>query len=218
MFCGKCGKQAGTAPPPKPRKFCQGCGMELPEGMKFCQGCGHQAPGMGFSMPSGGSINIQAASGFIGDVTNKLGITLQRLAIAVTCLLGFIACLLPWYSVSAMGATASANAFSITRGGFGMNASIFNFFGFLSVIGFVVMLILCFIGNRGGPLGKLRIGCIVCAILCLLGVGICLVIFGSGDYKTLSSVAGGGIGFGLILALLMSLALGAIPFIKKLEG
>ena len=51
MFCGQCGKQAGTAPPPKPRRFCQGCGSELSDGLKFCQSCGQQVPGISLNIP-----------------------------------------------------------------------------------------------------------------------------------------------------------------------
>ncbi|MCL2628848.1 MAG: zinc ribbon domain-containing protein [Oscillospiraceae bacterium] len=220
MFCGKCGKQAGTAPPPKPKRFCQGCGSELIDGLKFCQSCGYQVPGMGFSMPSGGSLNIQAASSLVSGVSGKLGLSLQKMVIAVACVLGVIACFLPFFRSSAMGITVTANAFSISGGALGAltGGNVMNILGIPAVIFFGIMLVMCFIGDRAAPLGKRKTVFIIFGILNVIVGIINFAVFGGGTYKVMSNIAGGGVGFGLYMMILMSVAIVVVPFVKKLEN
>jgi hypothetical protein len=203
-FCGKCGKQAGTAPPPKPRRFCQSCGVELADGIQFCQGCGNKAPGAGFSLPS--NVNLDSAKNFAVG----LNIHLQRLALMAASVLGLLGCLMPWFGVNIMGFRITVNAFRAK----GAGESGFHLLGTIVFVLFAASLVLClFHGNRAAPAGQLKFAFAGCGGLALL-IGI--TRFFSEEYEAIS-MFGGGARLGLILVILMSAALGAIPFIKQLE-
>jgi len=215
MFCGQCGKKAGTAPPPKPRKFCQGCGNELPDGLKFCQICGQQVPGMSFNIGNvtgGGSIkipvSIDEAKGFVGG----LKINLQRIAIAGASLLGILCLLMPMISLKGEGkAYATEIRYMVDTRWMGDSV------GWIVLAFFIAPIVISLLGNRERPLGKLKYACIPCgAIVALIDimnlVSIRDIISSSylDDYTR--------IGFSMFLILIPAAALCAIPFIKKLES
>jgi len=218
MFCGQCGKQAGTAPPPKPRKYCQGCGNELPDGLKFCQVCGQQIPGMGFNLGNIGNIGnvggvkIPVSFDEAKGIAGGLKINLQRLVIAGASLLGAICLFMPLISIKGEGkmyADAIRNTI-VTRW---MEDGV----GWFLLACFVVPLVISLLGNRAYPLGKLKFVCIPCgAIVAFIDV-VRLVAFRDIVYDSyLSEVTS--FGFGMYLLLIPSIALCVIPFIKKLES
>ena len=208
MFCGNCGKQAGTAPPPKPRRFCQGCGAELADGLKFCQYCGQQAPGLGFKLPAGANApSLDGAKKLIGG----LNISIQRLALMVASFLGVLSGLFPWYSAKYAGITITANAFGVKA----LGESQGNVLGVISVVVFAAALVLCFLGDRRMPVGNRKFVFAAAGVV-NLAIGISqFVVFNGEEYEMLKQV--GGIGFGLYLLVLMAIAICAIPFVKQLE-
>ena len=206
-FCGKCGKQAGTAPPPKPRRFCQSCGVELADGIQFCQGCGNKAPGAGFNLPSG--VNLDSAKKLAG----RWSIHIQRLALIAASVLGLLGCLLPWYGIRFGGATRlTVNAFRAKAPGFGNEI---HAFGLIVVLLFTVSLALCFLyGNRAEPVvGNFK--------FFFAGVGGLNLLIGISRFFSegfdLIRNAGGSVWLGLFLVILASAAITAIPFVKQLE-
>ena len=209
MYCGKCGKQAGTAPPPKPKRFCQGCGAEIADGLKFCQVCGKPAPGAGFSLPSG--MNMASLDGVKGALSG-LPFHIQRLAAMAASILGLLLGLCPWYSANIMGFKITVNAFRMS----GMGQTESNTIGIIAFILFAAALGLCFVGDRGSPLGKHKFA--------LTGIGALNLIIGISQFVQFKGEESGymmqygHVGFGLYMVILMALILGAIPFIKPLEN
>jgi len=117
-----------------------------------------------------------------------------------------------------MGVTVTANAFSISQEYIYNSESILNIFGVLAFLAFAAALALCFLGNRAESLGKRKFVFVGCGAVSVIILIVNIAIFGGGDYKQLSKIMSGGLGFGLFLALLMALVVSAIPFVKKLEN
>jgi glucan phosphoethanolaminetransferase (alkaline phosphatase superfamily) len=181
--------------------FCNNCGKQLQEGVTCtCQ--------QSFQ-PAGGA-NREGFVKTLGGIADKLGMSLHRLFICAAGVLAILGCFLPWYSVRLLGTTiASGNAFRAKASFFGISMTEAYGLGIIIFILIAAVVAYCFLENKIEPIKQH-------AKFIFAGAGgvICLL--------TIISIAsnaedGVRIGFGVILVLLMSAAIGAIPFIKKLE-
>ena len=201
-YCGKCGKQAGTAPPPKPRKFCQGCGYELGDDLKFCETCGHQVPGVSLRLPA----ELNAASlDNVKELVSGLNIVKQRLVLMGASLLGIIAIFMPMVSLD--------SSLNINERRFIENSMNLTWMadaiGWIVLIFLAVPIVLCIMGDRSKPLGKAKIGIAVCGAI-IAAIDVIRIIAINGE-QYLNP------GFGMFLMLIASLGLCIVPFIKQLE-
>jgi hypothetical protein len=160
-------------------------------------------------LPEG--INLQAAGGFIGDLSAKLGMSFQRLIIAATALLGLLLSFIPRYNV-----TDQAKMMMAMTGGGWPNPA-YTIMGWVAAIVFIAAIGLCFLGNKGGTVGKLKGAFIACGVVNLLLGIFQFVAFNAGDYAGLNERNMGSIGFGLFPLIIFAVAVAVIPFIKKLE-
>jgi len=213
QFCGNCGTAYQMMEPPSFENggICPHCQTQVPVGSgDYCTHCGRAFfGGTSIKMPT--NINLQAAGDFVGGLGGKLGMSMQRMVLAAASVLGILFGLVPRYSI-----TSTAKAMIAYSGGGFPNAA-YTLFGWIATIVFAVVIGLCFIGNRAATIGKLKKAVIACgAVNLLLGI-LQFVAFNAGDYKQMSSMNMGGIGFGLYLLVLMSAVVCAIPFIKRLE-
>ena len=180
----------------------------MAEGLKFCQSCGKPAPVAGFSLPAG--VNLTSLDGVKGFI-NGLPFHKQRLALMAASVIGALSAFLPWYTARVMGLKITANSFGMKA----MGERDSNTIGIISFVVFLVAIGLCFIRDRTKPMGKLKFVMIAPGAINLI-IGISqFVVFNGADYAFLRDY--GGIGLGLYMLVLISLALCAIPFVKPLE-
>jgi hypothetical protein len=162
-------------------------------------------------------MNLQAAEGFIGDLSAKFGISFQRLIIAATALLGLFLSFIPRYSV-----TEQARMMMAMTGGGWPNPA-YTIMGWIAAIVFIAAIGLCLLGNRAGPVGKLKGAFIACGVVNLLLGVLQFAVFSSTNAETMSLYAVlnsrdmGSVGFGLFPLIIFAVAVAVIPFIKKLE-
>jgi len=195
---------------------CPHCHFPVPPGSSdYCTSCGRAF----YGGASSGNINLKSAEEFISGLSYKLNMSVQRMALAVASILGLLACLTPWYSaVGRVGFKVTANAFRVTGLGIPYTNSTPNFFGTLVFIAFAAALTISFLGNKANPIGKRRYLIVVGGGISLLSAIINSVMLNNLSTNTLITQLGSGsIRFGLYLALLMTIAVGVIPFVKHLE-
>jgi len=119
-----------------------------------------------------------------------------------------------------MGMTVrvSINAFRLRASMGSMSENEFHLFGFFAFILFVVSLVLALLlGKKDQPLGELKYAFVGTGALNLV---ICISRFITVNGQSMSEAREYGfrIGIGLLLLLVTSIALAAIPFIKPLES
>jgi hypothetical protein len=193
---------------------CPHCGVQVPVGSgQRCTHCGRAFSG-GATVNLPANLNLEGMSKFASGLSDKLGISVHRMIICAAAILGMLACLLPWYGAreSFMGYTArlTVNAFRARVSAAGFSVSEVHGLGIVVFILFILAIALCFLENKIKPLEKF--GKFVYAGIGGLAFIITITRFGNEYFE------GGGIRFGFILLLLMSIAVGALPFIKKLEN
>jgi hypothetical protein len=189
-----------------------------------CTACGKlvNTSGGGPAIKLPENINLEGITKILHNIAKIINLSVHRMIIAAAGLLGLLACLMPWYGFSeralGMRASISANAFrwraSFSGWGMSESESSFHLFGFIIFILFAAVIAYCFFEDKIEPLKQF--GKFIFAGLGGLIFILVLTRFGSEHYGIISE-AGGGIKFGLILVMLLSLAIGALPFIKKLE-
>jgi len=206
LYCGKCGKRAGTAPPPKPRKFCQGCGAELDDELRYCEVCGQQVPGAAFRLPSlPAELNTAALEDVKGYVSN-LKISKQRIALMAASVLGIIAIFLPMVSIDSSVNYVTRRSIENMMDLTWMADAI----GWIVLIFLALPLVLCILGDRTGPLGKKKIGIVISGSI-IAAIDVLRIIAINGE-EFINP------GFSMFLMLIAALGLCVLPFIKKLEN
>ena len=213
QFCETCGNAYQMMEPPSfsGGGVCPHCHVQVPPGSgKFCTYCGRSFFGE----------SSISADNLIGELSRKLDMSIQRMALAAAAFVGIISCFMTWYRVGTFGFTVlTANAFRVKYQVAGLGSSVnsvINSWGFLTVFVFIAALALCFFGNRSVTIGKSRSAFIAFGTVNIILSIVNMVVFNGIRHGSYVNV-GGGIGFGLILMVLMSIAVGAVPFIKKLE-
>ncbi len=128
-----------------------------------------------------------------GNIITALNIAKQRLIFMAVSFLGMIAIFFPWVGVRHYNASAT-----------GLQGGV----GWVTFVAFAVMIALSFLGDRKKPMNELKYA----------GTGIALITLVY-TILTITQTAGDGVypHFGLYWLMLISLGLGALPFIKKLE-
>jgi len=206
MFCGKCGKKAGTAPPPKPRRFCQGCGTELGDELRYCETCGLQIPLASLRIPNLptelNSPSLDNVKGFVSG----LNIAKQRLFLMGTSLLGIIAIFMPMVSLDS---SLNINERRFIESSMNLNWMA-DVIGWIVLIFLAVPIILCIMGDRTKPLGKAKIGIVISGVL-IAAIDVIRIIAINGEQYINP-------GFGMFLMLIAALGLCIMPYIKKLES
>jgi len=202
QFCGKCGKKAGTTPPPKPRKYCQGCGAELNEELRYCESCGYQTPVASLRIPA--ELNAASLDNVKGFVSG-LNIIKQRLALMGASLLGIIAIFMPMVSLDS---SLNSNERRFIESSMNLNWMA-DSIGWIVLIFLVLPVVLCVMGDRTRPLGKAKIGVVISGVL-IASIDVIRIIAINGEQYINP-------GFGMFLMLIASIALCVIPFIKQLE-
>jgi len=221
QFCTTCGGAYQMLPPPSYENggTCPHCRTPVPVGStRFCTNCGKN-----FNAGIGGGINIGNVNlGAVGDVTSKLGLSMQKMIFASVAALGIIATFLKWYSYNEeielfmkWSVVGSPNA---------LNNGISNVSWLLRLI-FAGVIAMAFMGDRQAPLSSNpnnRLLCIAFSIVGSLSIGFVSILIGivksdlREDYGYMyANMVSPSIG--IYLALITILAIGVLPFLRFLE-
>jgi len=104
----------------------------------------------------------------------------QRMVLIIASVIGIVAAFLPWVSITILGVTATVS---------GIEGD-----GMITLILFIIVGVICVLGNRAEPLGKIKFLCALlgagCAVVALFapveiggiltlltGIGVCILSF-----------------------------------------
>jgi hypothetical protein len=209
IYCTHCGEKADAAVPPEGYLVCSACNQSF---WAICIHCkqtqqytpqaqpqpqGYQQSQPQTQQPAAGSSDAmekakdifnkvkKSADVILTKGESKLKIHKLRLITAALALLGMLGTFMPWVSFSAFGQTLRYNAFS----------EAFSPLGWFVFIPLAAALVLCFVGNRAVPFGKLAIAPAICAAIAgLFTIG--NIVSTGAEYGSLGmNVLGFGINF-----------------------